>query len=253
MDKKSLQELIDESRASRPAGGVVVSEDETHYQINDHPYELLTNYRDAFDKMELSDRFNAYFSKYDYLVGDWGFGQLRLRGFYGEERNVPAEAKITALQDYLDENCNIGCPYFVLKNQDVRVVEPKKRKPRPSNSRRHRNGSHRNNATPQDGEQHQSNARNQSSDTRHQNNANKNNNHGRSNNGHNGSNNGNGQHRNSRNSGNNRSNHQPKRQTAYVTEQIKEVKQTPLSKRDGTVKTVGHSKHRRFTIREKKD
>lgn len=245
MDKKTLQELIEETRTSRTAGGVVVSEDETHYQINDHPYELLTNYRDAFDKLELSDRFNAYFSKYDYLVGDWGFAQLRLRGFYSEERNVPIEAKITALQDYLDENCNIGCPYFVLKNQDVRVVEPKKRKPRSSNNRRHRNGTHNN------GTSNQTNDRNtQSGDQRgHEQNRNSNRStHSRNNTS---NTNGNGQHRNNRN--NAHSNHQSKRQTAYVTEQIKEVKQTPLSKRDGTVKTVGHSKHRRFTIREKKD
>ncbi|WP_054655918.1 YutD family protein [Secundilactobacillus silagei] len=100
--------MIDDARASRDPGGVIVAVDETHYQINDHPYELVVNYRDGFDRVELSDRFNTYFSRYDYLVGDWGFGQLRLRGFYDDKRNVAGELKIGALQDYLDEACNTG-------------------------------------------------------------------------------------------------------------------------------------------------
>ncbi|WP_203649149.1 YutD family protein [Secundilactobacillus yichangensis] len=231
MDKKALQTLIDDARASREPGGVIVAVDETHYQINEHPYELMVNYRDAFDRVELSDRFNTYFSRYDYLVGDWGFGQLRLRGFYDDKRNVAGELKISALQDYLDEACNTGCPYFVMHNEDAKVVMPKR-------SSRQRESSHRSN-------------RNQNNGAKQQNRN------------HSGNRNKNAQPAERKSERPNASKRSHARHTnrpsnngqqkAYTVEKVKPVKKTPVSQRHGTVKTVGHSQHRKFTIREKKD
>ena len=61
-------------------------------------------------------RFSDVLSKYDYILGDWGYGQLRLKGFY-DDRNSKStyETKISTLQDYLYEYCNFGCAYFVLR------------------------------------------------------------------------------------------------------------------------------------------
>lgn len=226
MDKKTLQTLIDDARASREPGAVIVTVDETHYQINEHPYELLKNYRDAFNRSELSDRFNTYFSRYDYLVGDWGFDQLRLRGFYDEKRNVPAELKISALQDYLDEACNVGCPYFVMKNEDVKVVAVK----RPSRRRENRNSNRNKNQSRSNGNKKPNETtvtkqRDERPTTKPQ----------------------------STRSGSSRrrSNHNKKR--AYTVEHVKPVNETPVSERHGSVKTVGHKQHRKFTIREKKE
>ncbi|WP_282802366.1 YutD family protein [Secundilactobacillus kimchicus] len=144
MDKKSLQDLIEAERTGRNPGATVVLEDETHLKINDHPYELVMDHKAAFNKAELSDRFNSYYSKFDYLVGDWGFEQLRLRGFYANDRNVPAESKIEALEDFLAEKANLGCAYFVLHNLDVRQQPQKKsRKPADGNSRRRRSRNRR--------------------------------------------------------------------------------------------------------------
>ncbi|MTV83220.1 YutD family protein [Secundilactobacillus folii] len=305
MDKKSMQELIDDARAKREPGGIIVVVDDTHYQINEHPYELLVNYHDAFDRIELSDRFNTYFSRYDYLVGDWGFGQLRLRGFYDDKRNVAGELKISALQDYLNEVCNTGCPYFVMHNEEAKAVTPKRNHQR-ENNQRGRN---------QDGNRRSSNSRNQrqNSSTRQTNAAkrgktvsgNRSNNRHQQNNGENrapnqqtGSstrrrsnnqqssnqhrpnasgntqndtrqrNNGRGHTQNDQQSGNSQSSrgrakrvrnngHRNRRahsqQKAYTVEKIKPVNSTPVAERKGTVKTVGHSQHRKFTIREKED
>lgn len=275
MDKKALQTLIDDAREQRTPGGVIVSVDDTHYQINEHPYELLANYRDAFDRTMLSDRFNTFYSKYDYLVGDMGFGQLRLRGFYSDERNVPAELKISALQDYLDEHCNLGCPYFVLHNQDVRATTPKRprrqretgrrqhesanndRESQPHRSRRHsqRNGGNKKRSS--QSETKVATTHNQSttkpttkaSTTRQATNRNDSTANQRPS--------GEGSHDRQR-SRRRRANHrsgQPSngQQKAYVVEKIKPVKPKPVGERQGTVKTVGHSQHRKFTIREKED
>ncbi len=34
----------------------------------------------------LNERYNDILDKYDFIVGDWGYDQLRLRGFYKDDR-----------------------------------------------------------------------------------------------------------------------------------------------------------------------
>lgn len=82
-------------------------------------YELVVNYRDAFQVDIFQDRYTKLLQKYHYIVGDWGHEQLRLKGFYHDKvKHVDALAKIHALDDYLKEYCAFGCAYFVLKVVD---------------------------------------------------------------------------------------------------------------------------------------
>jgi Uncharacterized protein conserved in bacteria len=82
----------------------------------DKVYELVYDYKDAFDVEKLTQRYSEVLSKYDYIVGDWGHEQLRLKGFYSDSRKkIDKERKISTVQDYLDEYCNFGCAFFILK------------------------------------------------------------------------------------------------------------------------------------------
>src|SRR5690625_3641771 len=81
-------------------------------------YELLKDAREGWQAEDFKDRYSEVLAKYDYIVGDWGYSQLRLRGFYEDrnKRSRPAfDAKISTLDEYLYEYCNFGCAYFVLK------------------------------------------------------------------------------------------------------------------------------------------
>lgn len=83
-------------------------------------YELIENIHDAFDEEVFSERYSEILNKYDYIVGDWGYDQLRLKGFYEEDnKKASFDTKISMLDDYLYEYCNFGCAYFVLKRVDV--------------------------------------------------------------------------------------------------------------------------------------
>ena len=81
-----------------------------------YEYEVVQDYRNAFNEEDFKGRYADILSKYDYIVGDWGYGQLRLKGFY-EERNQKAtfDTKISTLEDYLYEYCNFGCAYFIVR------------------------------------------------------------------------------------------------------------------------------------------
>ncbi len=84
--------------------------------IQNNTYELVEERRDGFNEEEFRSRYSDILSKYDYIVGDWGYGQLRLRGFF-EDNNQKAsfDTKISTVSEYLYEFCNFGCAYFIVK------------------------------------------------------------------------------------------------------------------------------------------
>lgn len=86
-------------------------------------YEILIDHREGFQEEAIAGRFSEILSKYDYILGDWGYEQLRLKGFF-EDTNHKAtyDTKISTLQDYLYEYCNFGCAHFVIKK--VEKVAP---------------------------------------------------------------------------------------------------------------------------------
>ncbi|MGY0397015.1 YutD family protein [Lacticaseibacillus paracasei] len=92
--------------------------------IDGRRYRLVKDHRNAFDVARLNERYNEILDKYDYIVGDWGYDQLRLRGFYKDDRRgVSKDQLIGTLEDYLYEYCNFGCAYFVLACLDKSVTK----------------------------------------------------------------------------------------------------------------------------------
>mgnify|MGYP000700684057 CR=1 FL=1 len=83
-------------------------------------FELVENQNEAFDATVFGQRFSEVLTKFDYIVGDWSNEQLRLRGFYKDDRPVTDAEKISRLEDYLLEYCSYGCAYFVLENAEPR-------------------------------------------------------------------------------------------------------------------------------------
>ena len=128
----------------------IVMQSDTQMLIDGPPYVLVKNYRDGFRTDKLKERFSQILTKYDYIVGDWGYDQLRLRGFYesGSKKGTPSQ-NIDRLMDYLYENCNFGCAYFVLHNLDVQKPTPvpkeERRKNRVSSKQRKRKRQRQNN------------------------------------------------------------------------------------------------------------
>ncbi len=88
--------------------------------INDKKYEVIEDNRGSIDLDLLKEKITDYFDEYDYIVGDWAYGKLRLKGF-NDKKNKNYN-KINAYENvktYIEENCAYGCKYFILK----RVVD----------------------------------------------------------------------------------------------------------------------------------
>jgi uncharacterized protein YutD len=84
--------------------------------VNNVTYEIVGEYRDGFKEEAFLARYSDILSRYDYIVGDWGYNQLRLKGFFDDQNQKASfDTKISTLSEYLYEYCNFGCAYFVLK------------------------------------------------------------------------------------------------------------------------------------------
>ena len=44
-------------------------------------FELVENYREAFDEETFKNKYSELLNKYDFIVGDVGYEKLRLAGF----------------------------------------------------------------------------------------------------------------------------------------------------------------------------
>ncbi len=85
-------------------------------EIENHKYELIKNYKEAFNQEEFTERYTDYFYDYDYIVGDIAYGKLRLKGFYDEKnKKVNKINNYKNVNQYLKNNCANDCKHFILK------------------------------------------------------------------------------------------------------------------------------------------
>ena len=87
-------------------------------EVNNKKYEIITNYKEAFDKEDFLSKCTDYFYDYDYIVGDVAYGKLRLKGFYDEKnKKVKKINNFKNLEEYLHNYCATDCKYFVVKKK----------------------------------------------------------------------------------------------------------------------------------------
>jgi uncharacterized protein YutD len=84
--------------------------------INGKTYQLVDEHKDGWNPEAFKERYSDVLDRYDYIVGDWGYSQLRLKGFFKENSSkANKDTNIISLQDYINEYCNFGCAYFVIE------------------------------------------------------------------------------------------------------------------------------------------
>ena len=84
--------------------------------LNDKKYELIENYNEGYDQEETESKLTEYFDNYDYVVGDWSYGKLRLKGFCKEANPICNKINNFNTKDsYIKNSCAYGCKYFVLE------------------------------------------------------------------------------------------------------------------------------------------
>ena len=84
--------------------------------VNGVNYKVLKDEKDAIDITTLTEKITDYYDSFDYIVGDWAYGKLRLKGFYDDKNKKSKKInQISKKEEYIKQNCAYQCKYFILK------------------------------------------------------------------------------------------------------------------------------------------
>lgn len=84
--------------------------------INDKEYELIKDIKEGYNREAVKDAITDYFDEFDYIVGDWAYNKLRLKGFNDKKnKNFKPINDFNKVDEYIEKNCAYGCKYFILK------------------------------------------------------------------------------------------------------------------------------------------
>ena len=96
------------------------------YKFNKLDYNLIENYKNAFDEAVVKEKVTDYFNDFDYIIGDIAYGKLRLKGFCKRSNERYSNINDFLLKDiYLKDYCAPGSPYFVLEKVDGKNCKKK--------------------------------------------------------------------------------------------------------------------------------
>ena len=86
--------------------------------IEQKEFEITKNYKNGYNKDEFINKYTEYFDEFNYVVGDWAYGKLRLKGFFDKNNKKCKDINnFENLEKYLKENCAFDCAYFVAKRK----------------------------------------------------------------------------------------------------------------------------------------
>ncbi|BBI35145.1 YutD family protein [Cohnella abietis] len=95
------------------------------FMAGGNAYSLMHEHKGGWNPETFRERYSEVLERFDYIVGDWGYNQLRLRGFYRDGHpRATKESTISSFVDYINEYCNFGCAHFVLTKLDSNALPP---------------------------------------------------------------------------------------------------------------------------------
>ena len=87
--------------------------------LDEIEYELIKDYKNAFNLDELKEKYTDYFYDFDYILGDYSYDKLRLKGFCKKKnKHINEINDYENIDNYLKEYCSYECRYFVIEKSD---------------------------------------------------------------------------------------------------------------------------------------
>lgn len=85
-------------------------------ELLNNNYEIIRNDKDCFNYEEIKEKVTDYFEDYDYILGDFSYDKVRLKGYY--DSNNKKATKINDykyIDNYIENYCSYGANIFVLE------------------------------------------------------------------------------------------------------------------------------------------
>lgn len=88
-------------------------------KLLEQEYKLIKNNKECFNLEEIEEKITDYFKDYDYIVGDYAYSKLRLKGFTKKFNKLNRDINdFENVDKYIKENCAYGCKYFILEKNN---------------------------------------------------------------------------------------------------------------------------------------
>lgn len=92
--------------------------------IRSKKYKVVKDYGETVKTVNLEELVTDYYDNYDYIVGDWAYGKLRLKGFYNHDNKLVKKYNdYDLVEDYINNNCAYGCKHFILEQINDKTIE----------------------------------------------------------------------------------------------------------------------------------
>ena len=86
--------------------------------LDNTEYVLEKEYKNGFDLTELTNKYTDFFKDYDYILGDWAYNKLRLKGFCNKDNKLFNSINdYSKVDSYIKDNCAYDCKYFIIKKK----------------------------------------------------------------------------------------------------------------------------------------
>ena len=90
-------------------------------KLLEQEYKLIKNNKECFNLEEIEEKITDYFKDYDYIVGDYAYSKLRLKGFTKKFNKLNRDINdFENVDKYIKENCAYGCKYFILEKINLK-------------------------------------------------------------------------------------------------------------------------------------
>lgn len=85
-------------------------------ELQNNKYELIRNDKDCFNYEDIKEKVTDYFEDYDYILGDFSYEKVRLKGYYDSSNKKATKINdYKYIDDYIENYCSFGARVFVLK------------------------------------------------------------------------------------------------------------------------------------------
>lgn len=82
-------------------------------------YEIVRNDKNCFNVEEIKEKVTEYFEDYDYILGDFAYEKVRLKGYYESDNKKATKINdIKYIDEYINNYCSYGARVFILKKLD---------------------------------------------------------------------------------------------------------------------------------------
>lgn len=86
--------------------------------IDNKKYEVIKNYKDALNTSDLEGKITEYYDTFDYILGDYAYGKVRLKGFNEKNnKNFKPMNDYRKIDEYIEKCCAFDCKYFIIKQK----------------------------------------------------------------------------------------------------------------------------------------